>query len=163
MVICGADPGKKGALVALDTDSRYCNHIKLAYDKAGDLETGPLSWWLACASPDLILLEKVGGRGGWGAVQTFNFGDVYGQLRLFLRMSGYPLRMVPPKTWQAFAHAGVSPSLAPKDRSALVLSQTFPASSKLHDGVMDAFLLTWFGVSKYGKSSRIDWDFKNLR
>ena len=162
MIICAADPGKKGALVALDTDSRYCNHIKLSYDKAAELETGPLDWWLACVRPDLVLMEKVGGRAGWGAVQTFNFGDVYGQLRGYLKYRRLPRRMVPPKTWQAFAHAGVGSSGKAKERSLAAISQVFPTCPKLHEGVSDALLMAWFGVSQYGKSARIDWDFKNL-
>lgn len=162
MIICGADPGKKGALVALDTETRYCNHIKLSYDKAGELETDALDWWFACVKPDLILLEKVGGRQGWGAVQTFNFGDVYGQLRLYLKTQRIPRRMVSPKTWQAFAHQGVSPTMQPKERTRATVSIMFPFCKKLHEGVADAFLIAWFGLSKYGKSPRLDWEFKNL-
>ena len=163
MIISGADPGRKGAIVALDTESTYCNHYKLSFDKAGELDIDALGWWLACTRPDMVLLEKVGGRKGWGAVQTFNFGSAYGQLLAALKSFRIPRRMVPPQTWQRVAHEGVSGGLTPKERTMAAISQSFPGCPKIrHDGVADAFLLAWFGVHKYGKSPRLIWDFKNL-
>ena len=162
MIICGADPGKKGALVTLDTASTQCNHFLLKYDKNGELETDPLLWWLECVGPDLVIMEKVGGRRGWGAAQTFNFGDVYGQLRIVLKSFRVPRRLVAPKVWQGFVHQGGGAAERAKDRTRAAIQSAFPTCPKLHEGVMDAFAMAWFGVSSFGKSNRIDWDFNGL-
>jgi len=163
MIICGADPGRKGALVALDTDSSYCNHYKLTYDKAKELEIDPLEWWLACVKPDLILMEKVHGRGGWGANQIFSFGCAFGELRTVLKSTGISRRMVSPQSWQALVWAGVVASGNPKEKTQAAIQTMYPGVGKLHEGVMDAFAMAWYGVHKYGKSSRLHWNFKNLR
>lgn len=122
-----------------------------------------LEWYLSLNRPDLLIMEKVGGRGGWGAVQTFNFGSTFGQLLAVLKISMIPRRMVTPKTWQGFAHSGVGSSGTAKERSLAAIFQFFPSCPKLHEGVADALLIAWFGISKYAKSSRINWNFKNLR
>jgi len=163
MIICGADPGKKGALVALDSESTYCNHYKLTYDKAKELEIDDLLWWLQCVQPDLILMEKVHGRHGWGANQVFSFGCAYGELRNVLKSSGIARVMIPPKKWQSFVWAGTDTKGKAKDRTLAGLTVAFPFLPKLHEGVLDSFAMAWYGVHKYSKSNRLDWDFANLR
>ena len=162
MIICGADPGTKGALVALDSESSYCNHYKLKFDKAKDLELDSLLYWLLLVKPELILLEKVQGRGGWGAGQTFTFGSSFGQLLTVLRSSGCPLKRIPPQSWQKEFHMHTFKGASPKQSTKLAISQRFPFCPKLHEGVADAFLIAAYGVMKYDPQGNYSWDFKNL-
>lgn len=157
MKFVAIDPGKNGAIVALDYDLNRGHYLKLSYDKNGVIEYEMVIKLLNEYQPKRIYLEKVQGRGGWGASQTFNFGSYFGQLKLILSQVNHPHQLVTPLTWQRVIHDGIDKTLKPKERSLVAFKNLLPTVSvdfgkrKPHDGIMDALLILVWAYDKYGR------------
>lgn len=95
----GIDPGKSGAAVYLDGGARFICGIdfsKTERDVSDFFESRLI------ATPNRkAFIEKVTGRGGWGATQNFRFGQSLGFLRGLLIAHRIPFEEVTPKRWQA--------------------------------------------------------------
>jgi len=165
MIIVGIDPGKKGYCVLIDTSSTTMEKAPIEFDKAGMLDEAKLVSFLDSRQVNMILIEKVGGRVGWGASQVFNFGFGYGQIRQVV--ARYPHTLVPAQTWQKVIHAGISPKLPAKERSLLAYKQLYPngpiqlegKQSKLNDNLIDALLIATYGVLKFDRCCIRPWQF----
>ena len=155
-LICGIDPGKSGAICILNSDKKTCYYLKTPVKKVGLLDMDLLARMLY--EVDGIYMEKVGGRKGWGATQTFNFGSIYGQT--WLAISHLPHKLVTPATWQKAAHDGISTSLSAKERTKAAFMTQNPSAPKLHDGIMDAFFIGSYGLKQHSKIFLFDWEFK---
>lgn len=167
MLICGIDPGKTGYLVKLCTGSNWAKKLKLEFDKDGVLDYQTVNDFLFEDDINLILLEKISGRGGFGATQTFNSGSAFGQIKLLLSMSKLRHRMVLPSKWQDLIHEGVSPKLKPKERSYIAYKQLLPhgpirmtRGGNVDHNLVDALLIAVYGVFKYGRSELKAWTFQ---
>jgi len=161
MKTVGIDPGKKGCIVTLDTDTHECHFIDMPWRDDGVLDLRQLNAKLSPYWSGMIYLEKVQGRVGWGATQTFNFGVNYGQLLAWLYDK--PHTLVLPKKWQYIAHLGTREG-NPKAKSYEGFVRLNPSSDikKKHDGLIDAFHIARFGLLFGGASFKDDWQFIEL-
>lgn len=163
MRIAGADPGKLGVITVLSADSAHGWYHPLNYNKAGYLDVGRVWWFLQTSKPDVLILEKVQGRGGMGATQTFNFGFACGELNALLRCYAdqgncLGLKYASPQEWQKVIHEGIGGKLKPKERTELAYERLFPhkpiptgpKGGKINDNVVDALMLATYGVLKLG-------------
>lgn len=169
MRIGGADPGRKGVLLVLDTEHEHGWFWRLRYNKAGHLDLHSALLFLETTLPKLLVMEKVQGRQGFGATQTFNFGHATGELNAMLRywadVKTMALHYVSPQRWQKDLHEGISDKLKPKERSALAYQRLFPhdpaGSAKGgkagKEGVIDAMLLAVHGVLRFGGGQLRGW------
>jgi hypothetical protein len=163
MVVTGIDPGKDGQVVTLDSNSFVGYSQRLRYSKDGLLDAELLKSHLDTHKPNLVLLEKVGGRAGWGATQNFSFGCNWAQVRLTI--SSYPYRLIAPQTWQKLIHQGVATNISTKERSLVAYEQLYPnrplpvgpKSKRPDDNLIDALLLATFGMMSYYKCCK-QWD-----
>lgn len=167
MQVAGIDPGKKGAILVVSTVSEKAYGYKLRYDKAGHLDTASLRTFLKGTSPSILILEKVQGRGGSGATQTFNFGFACGELNATLRSWQETASMyyVQPQIWQKILHQGVDTKLDAKSRSFVAYRRLFPQGpiaagpkgGKADDNLIDALLLASYGVLTFARSHLRPW------
>ncbi len=145
MIILGIDPGKKGSFCALNTQSKTVAFMPmpLLYDMI--LDHKAILKFLTTTKPDITFLEKVSGRHGWGATQSFNFGCLWGQCVMAAASCDLPLKMITPQSWQKIAHAGCKSAATPKERSWEAINQLWPdhGLKKSQDGNIDAFLIAW--------------------
>jgi len=162
MKIIGIDPGAKGCIVELDSKSQTARYLNIPYRFDGiiafDIINAQFDY---LRHVDHILLEKVGGRCGWGASQTFKFGVNYGQVLGYLW--DRPHSLVAPKTWQGLAHAGTTMG-SPKDRSRMAFVKLNPAPKvrAKDDGLIDAFHIARWGLRHFRQDFTDHWTFINL-
>ncbi len=114
-------------------------------------------------------MEKVQGRRGSGATQTFGFGFACGELNAILRywasLRKVAMHYVTPQAWQKGFHAGMPESLTAKEKSMLAYDRLFPhhpgrlsAARATDDNVVDALLLATHGVLRFGHGGLRRWD-----
>jgi hypothetical protein len=165
MIIVGIDSGKEGYFCELNESDGTCNYLKIPYRDDGIINGFKINRAFEnFGNTHKIILEKVKGRGGWGATACFNFGKNYGQLLGIL--NGEPLVFVNPLMWQKIQHRNTTGATA-KERSASVfasLNPTFVSESrrKIPDGLIDAFLIARWGLIDSRIVFRDDWRFFNL-
>lgn len=166
MIICGIDPGKKGAAVVLNSNDNQGYFIKLEYNKSGVIKYAKLEDLIVQNKVDKIVLEKVNGRGGWAAGSNFNYGLGYGQILLTLTKIGIPWVLKTPQQWQKKMHVGADSKLDAKQKSLQVYERLFPTlpvplgprGGAPHDGVIDALLIASYGLGN--KSDLANWKIK---
>jgi hypothetical protein len=150
MIISGADPGKSGAIVVVDSVAKMGMFCKLKYNKMGLLEADKPQAMLDAMPPQRIYLEKVNINKGikWSISSAYAFGAAYGQLKYFVANTSYPFANITPAQWQEFCHQGIDKKLKPKERSMVAYNSLYPhkpipvgRTGKTHDGVIDALLI----------------------
>lgn len=173
MRVAGADPGRKGCLVVVDTEGAEAWGYKLCYDKAGHLDTHGLVAFLKLSRPTTIILEKVQGFSGSGVTQTFNFGFSCGELNAVLvvwsRAFHASMVYAVPQAWQKVVHVGVSGKDA-KTRSMIAYERLYPhgpikkgpKGGKIDDNMVDALLLATYGVMKITHTPIRLWDINMI-
>lgn len=165
MLIGGIDPGKRGAVVIVDSESTKGWFTKLEYDDEGILTT-PLKTF--CKDVHSLTIEWIHGRGGWGAKQNFMMGFYFGQLLHVIKATKKPYELIIPKDWTKVMHADIADidkKLA-KEKSVLAYQKLFPhdpigfsrGKKAYHDGVIDAFLIAAFAILRQNGKLR-KWRF----
>lgn len=162
MRILGIDPGKKGCFVLLDRDEKTAHYLAmpLLADRSIDFDQVYAS--LDLSNLNMIFLEKVLGRGSWGAANVWSFAENYGQLRAQI-LYKRPHTLVPPKTWQKIAHVGTEGDNA-KIRSMQSFQRINPSTKvyKTQDGLIDAFHIARYGLISFRAKFTDDWRFIRL-
>ena len=123
-VLVGMDPGKDGFITAFDgIDFKFyampTHKVETGKTlKGGRPETKPEFHIAGLANLVFVLkrdfpehafkvaIEKVGGRGGNGATQNFNFGYVAGMQRMVFEMLMAEIIEVRPQKWQSVVRRG---------------------------------------------------------
>lgn len=163
MIFLGIDPGKDGAIVAIDANGRTVKSILSAKDftvkvtKGGkknylEREMGVAIDRLICEHGiQLAVLEKQQARPGQGVTSTFQTGLGYGLWRGILGALCVPTKVVHPKTWQKSVLRD-----APGDgkgRAIMVCQQRLPdldlkpgRRQKPHDGLADAGCMALYAL-----------------
>jgi len=150
MKVVGIDPGKNGCLCLIDSKNNFIKFKKLVFNKSNILDKSPLLNFLKNENPDLVVMEKVQGRGGWGATQSFNFGLVCGQI--MATASDYPMVFPPPQTWQAVSCRGVAKGAGDaKERTLSAYRTMFPKNPLLLKKTYDKDRLDSFMIALYGQ------------
>lgn len=165
MVVIGIDSGKEGYFCELNDVEGTCRYLKIPYRDDGIIN----GWRVKKAFNEFnnarkIVLEKVRGRGGWGATACFNFGKNYGMLLGILHTE--PLIFVNPQMWQKMQHKNTTGANA-KEKSASVFSSVNPTfvsehKRKIPDGLIDAFLIARWSLIDSRVVFRDDWKFIDI-
>lgn len=158
MKIIGIDPGFKGCLVELDTDLHRARCLDMPFRADRIIDYNILKNAFNYSTVNMTFLEKVSGRGGWGANQTFTMGSNYGQILAFLYNKPYTL--VVPQKWQQIAHS-CTQSEEPKDKSFESFQRLNPKAniSRKKDGLIDAFHIARYGLFTYQIEFKDNWEF----
>ena len=149
MIVMGIDPGMKGgiALLNTDTNSLVASPTPLL---AKELDYRTIFKAIQEHSPDRIVIEKVHAMPGQGVTSMFNFGYGYGALVALSSVSNARLILVTPQTWKKHVLEGTA-----KDKSAAIqfCRMTYPLVNLVqprcrtpHDGVADAICLSHYGA-----------------
>lgn len=152
MIVCGADPGRHGALVALETDTRT---VVATLPMPGGSDDG-VDWarvddWLAATRPTLMVIEKVHALPVGSRKSAFSFGANFGGLITLAQARRTPYELVAPQTWQKeilrdFDREDTKrASIAYADRAFPGVVPT-TARGKRDDGVADALGLAVYGM-----------------
>lgn len=116
----------------------------------------------------VVAIEQVGGRGGNGATQNFNFGFVAGMQRMVFEMLGAEIIMVRPQKWQSVVRKGYDIKRVPsstgktlivdaKVMADYIATKEYPnidfrkteRAKKNHDGKVDSFLICLYLMRTY--------------
>jgi hypothetical protein len=159
--IIGIDPGCKGCIVELDSETRTARCLDLPYRTDKIINFFKVNDSFDFNRASMIYLEHVKGRGGWGATQVFTFGTNYGQVLGFLYDKQHTL--LNPKEWQKIAHFGCFGD-NPKLKSWESFQKLNPNSKigKTKDGLIDAFHIARYGLFYYHAQFKDDWKFERL-
>jgi len=159
--IIGIDPGFKGCIVELDSDTRTARCLDLPYRTDKIINFFKVNECFDFNRASMIYLERVRGRGGWGATQVFTFGTNYGQVLGFLYDKQHTL--LEPKEWQKIAYFGTFEKDT-KLRSWESFQKLNPNSgiTKSKDGLIDAFHIARYGLFYYHAQFKDDWKFEKL-
>jgi hypothetical protein len=153
MIIGGIDPGSRGCIALLDTETKICTYLKIPYRSDRTVDAKVIYAFLPIDECEEIYFEEVHGRGGtWGAKQNHTFGFNVGAIlqtltdyQTLTEHYSYEIFFVKPKEWQAYAHRGITGD-NPKQKSKLGFDKINPAAKIKHDGVIDAFHIARYGV-----------------
>lgn len=156
--IVGIDPGLKGAIVVMNVTKHVVpngavtelmvmpnNLIKLVdmlevYNRDGN-------------KIRMVYIEKAQAMPKQGVSSMFKYGMGYGELLGILYALRLPHGLVHPRVWCKTMHAGLSAKASAKERSKEAVKRLFPdvntlatsRSTKPHEGIIDALLITEFG------------------
>ncbi len=147
MIICGIDPGLKGAISFIDSDSSQIYGLhKLPVEKQKNgknrLNLIHLADLIKMYGPKFACLEKVGAMPGQGVTSMFNFGVTYGGIMGVLAAQKVYMHEVVPAVWKI--QMGLS-----RDKTASIkkVQEFFPsAPEKLTHDEAESLLLARFGV-----------------
>jgi crossover junction endodeoxyribonuclease RuvC len=166
-VIVGIDPGKDGALVALNLEGDHVvTHLtkqdftlpigkgtKREYDVGSMAKT--ILELHTTYGVSVVVLEKQHAMPKQGLGSTFSTGMGYGMWLGIVGAFGIPLQVVHSKTWQKRVLRDV-PGQG-KGRAILLAKQRFPGvdlapgrKRKPHDGIADATCLCAYGLLEGG-------------
>lgn len=126
-----------------------------------------------------VAIEEVGGRGGNGAVQNFNFGFVAGLQRMVFEMLLGEIIMVRPQKWQSVVRRGYNKKMIPSstgktmvvDAKAMaehIATTEYPnidfrkteRARNNHDGKIDSFLICLYLMRTRSSISNVEENIK---
>lgn len=148
MIVAGIDTGGSGAAVALDTNSNRAWRQKLAYSKDQKVLLFDLFEYIP---PDVVVIEKIHGRGGWHANTNFQMGNFFGQMLQILHRENFTYEIVYPEIWTKSFHPK-HPVKGTKAKSLAAYLDFYPhdpigpnrgrgGEKGWHDGTVDALLI----------------------
>jgi len=161
MKIMAVDPGKTGSAVMLDSDYQEAIYHNFKFDKNNVFCHKPFHAMIMQLEPDIIIMEKVHGRGGMGANSVFTFGFATGQILTVIKFTEIPFKHITPQSWQKVAHEGIGSKLTAKERSMAAFHNLNPhrplGDSPKHD-IVDAFLIAHTHLTTFHR-----WIFKEFQ
>jgi hypothetical protein len=152
-LVLGIDPGQKGALVWLSENG--FTHELMPLDELKWVNFERLLEIFAVNPCDHVYLERAKAY-GMNAGGAFSYGVDFGTILCALRIVELPYTLVDPHVWTKDLHADLDKRLKPKEKSLLALDRFFPKlkhnipkgprSGKMHEGVVDALLIAYYGL-----------------
>lgn len=96
-----------------------------------------------------VIIEEIFAGGPMGKQSAIAFGKGYGRIEAIFTLAAYDIHYVHSRKWTSVMHQGLEKSLSSKEKSRLRMKLDYPAykllatprSKKMHEGMMDAFLL----------------------
>lgn len=153
MIIAGIDPGRRGAIVIVDTDSLevVASHRMPYVDKGLDL--WEIADIIASNSVNLAVVEKQQSMPKQGVKSCFTIGLGFGSLLGVLAALKVPFVTPSPSKWTRRALEGIPGD--GKARNILACRRLFPhldltpgRVKRPHDGIADAALLAYYGMGQ---------------
>ena len=162
-IYLGIDPGKDGALVAINSDGNVVASFMTGRDFTTKIGKGSkreylisrMNYALKCLvgkhKIKLTVIEKQSARPGQGVTSTFSTGYGYGLWLGVLSANGIPFVEVRPRTWTSHILKDVPGE--GKNRSVYAVSNRLPdldltpgKKRKPHDGLADAGCLALYSA-----------------
>ena len=149
MKIIGIDPGMKGGIAILNTESNHMRAVPTPLI-GKEIDYRMLHETLTAYEPNIIVIEKVHAMPGQGVTSMFNFGLGYGALVALATVSTARVVLVTPQMWKKHVLAGTS-----KDKDAAIqfcnhtysnVNLILPRCRNAHDGMADAVCLAHYGA-----------------
>ena len=157
-VVLGIDPGLTGALAVLDSDGKLevwdipTHEIEVGKKRKKTINLQYLDRIFAdIRSMALIAyIERVGARPKQGVTSCFNFGVVYGALKMGLAAHNFSVNTVEAREWCKVLRVPRG-----KDGSLLRASELMPSCAehwplKKHHNRADAALIAYYGLQRDG-------------
>lgn len=135
MIVIGIDPGKTGALCAMEA-GRIVDLIDMPEDVRA------VARWLR---PARAFLEKVGGLPGQSAPAAFNFGHHCGQLEMILNWQVGEPTLVRPQRWKGDLRVPRDKKLSRARASELLPAEAHRWPLVKHDGRAEAAMIALWG------------------
>ena len=158
MIYLGFDPGKTGAMVALDDGGRLLQFSRfplIASGKKKELHIYEMAVWVGEIDFDnghmtRATIEKVHAMPGQGVTSMFSFGRSFGLIEGIIAGKGIPRTYATPQAWQKVMLAGKPKGKDSKHSAALAAVELWPELSKLMQvkanwGIADAALIAEYG------------------
>ena len=148
MIICGIDPGKKGAIARIMHSGRY-EVCPMPDTPRGILDE------IFRIHIDRLYIEKAQSMPGQGVVSVFNYGHDYGMIKGMLLARGVPFEEVGPRKWKIAMGVTCPPKSTNKERklkATRAAQQLFPDATLvgpkggLLDGLAEALLIAEYGI-----------------
>ena len=156
-MICGIDPGKKGGLCVIDMQGKIVD-LEIVKHTKDNIDLPSIKCFIKQYKDkvNMFYVERPHAIKLWGVSVSFKLGLYCGNIEGILAGLEAPYTLVKPKAWQAVMHEGTSPEIPAKERSLQVVQRLVPEqkfminvqSKKPHDGLVDAFLIAKYGLSK---------------
>ena len=106
MKIIGCDPGKTGAIVTIDTETKTIS--KAVTPTVGkEIDWGVFADLLRDKENSHIFLEHVHAMFGTSAKATFTFGGCFEGVKALIAALKIPYTLVQPKVWQGVMYQGI--------------------------------------------------------
>ena len=145
----GIDPGKKGGIACIDTESSI--RYTVPYSDKALIDLCRYEGYGNNTEHIMCCLEKVGAMPGQGVVSMFNFGQSVGYIKGVLESYRIPYQEITPQKWKR--EFGLS---SDKAVSAEVCEKLFPdidllatpRCKKPHDGMAEALLMAEYARRK---------------
>lgn len=155
--IIGLDPGKAGALVALDEAGRLvAAHAAEDSFCPGEYRPAEMARLLGGLAPTLVILERQHAMPKQGLTSTFSIGRGFGLWEGVVAALELPLHVVTSSVWQRAVLRGVPGE--GKVRAVIAAEARVPElvltpgrRRKPHDGLADAACLALYGLSVAGR------------
>ena len=145
-MICGIDPGAKGAIALLYNDGRAFVYDMPMLGK--EVNASEVASIFREFKPKYVWLEQVNSF-GMGRTSAYNFGQGVGILKGVMATLEIPYTLITPQKWKK--HFGLSKE---KDHSRLLATRLYPSMAdqfarKKDDGRAEAIL-----IAKYGSEEK---------
>ena len=114
MNILAIDPGMKGGIAILDTESNQMKAVPIPL-VGKEIDYRMVHKTITFYEPSIIVIEKVHAMPGQGVTYMFNFGLEYGALVALATVSTARVVLVTPQMWKKHVLAGTS-----KDKDAAI-------------------------------------------
>ena len=159
MLVCGIDPGKKGAFVflSLSEENPVFKHFPMPLHNDEVHYKGIRELLLQPdLQPDHIYLERAMPM-AMGSKHAFNYGRGFAALEIAIQVVYLPVTYVEPSKWTKALFEGIDSRLKPKERSIIAGERLLPAfvekiprnkNGRLDEGVLDALLIAYYGLKK---------------
>jgi len=148
MRICGIDPGFKGGLSLIDseTNETVCSPMPvIVTDGKTKLDVDGVIEWFRTNRPERVLLELVHAMPGQGVTSMFNFGKGYGEIIGVSHAMGAPPVYITPQKWKKHFNLGQD-----KNASLELVKTLFPDFDRLwkfkkNEGIAESVLIAKYG------------------
>ena len=149
MKVIGIDPGMKGGIAILDTETNKMRAIPTPLI-GKEIDYRNIYAEFMFYEPSIVVVEKVHAMPGQGVTSMFNFGLSYGALVALATVSTGRLVLVTPQMWKKHILAGTNKD---KDAAIQFCNHTYPNVNLIlprcrnaHDGMADAICLAHYGA-----------------
>lgn len=152
--VLGIDPGLTGAFVKFDGKDFGFELMPLTPERRVDFDQ---VWEILTGFKGHVFVERAMPM-AMGAKHAFNYGKDFAAIEIAIQLCELPATYVEPSKWTKEIFQGINSDLKPKAKSLVALKRllpklvsqipTTPKSKKMHEGVVDALLIAYYGLKK---------------
>ncbi|EKY5474186.1 crossover junction endodeoxyribonuclease RuvC [Escherichia coli] len=148
--VLGIDPGCSGALVLVNEQGGYIDHLAMPTIKVGTksrVNGAAVAAWVRQYGITHAYLEQVGAMPGQGTASMFTFGHAAGVAEGILQGLNIPYTLVTPQAWKKSAGLIGSDKDAARSRAIQLYPELRALDAKAKgQAIADALLIARFGI-----------------